>query len=40
MDKLERMRNRLHILQTKVGNLTPGEKLYVEYLLEQLTTPT
>ncbi len=38
MDKRERMRNRLHFLQTKVGGLTPSEKLYVDYLLNQLTT--
>lgn len=37
MSRLVRMRNRLHILETKSGELTPGERVYVEYLKEVLS---
>lgn len=39
MDRFERLRKRLHMLQTKPGELTPGEQFWIRYLEEILTSP-
>lgn len=38
MDKAERLRKRLHLLQTKTVELTTAEKLWVIHIEEQLTS--
>ena len=36
MDRIERMRKRLHILQTKLGSLNQTELDYIEYLRKEI----
>lgn len=36
MSRIERMRKRLHILQTKLGSLNQTELEYIEYLKREI----
>ncbi len=37
MSRIERMRKRLHILQTKLGSLNQTELEYIEYLKREIS---
>lgn len=39
MTRLERLRKRLHLLQTKLGELNQAEKDYIQYLKRELGQP-
>ena len=40
MTRLERLRKRLHLLETKLGELNQAEKDYIAYLKKEVGDPS